>query len=63
MPKRNTRVVSLSLPNELDDYINLILNSLKKADNKITKSKFITTILYNFITATIEEEKENNSKA
>lgn len=59
-----TRVISVSLPNELDDYLNLILDNLSKEGNKITKSKFITTILYSFVSSTIEEAQKNeDSKA
>ena len=60
-----TRVVSVSLPNELDDYLNLILDNLSKEGHKITKSKFITTILYSFVSSTIKEAEENkiDSKA
>ena len=59
----NTRVVSISLPKDLDNYLNMILENLNKEGQKVTKSKFVTTILYSFLSSTIEEAKDTDSKA
>lgn len=59
----NNRVISISLPKDLDNYLNLIIENLKKNGTKVNKSKFITTILYDFLSSTIEEAKDNDSKA
>ena len=57
-----TRVVSVSLPNDLDDYLNMIVEKLKNDGVKITKSKFITRVLIGFC-STIGEDEDTNSKA
>ena len=62
MAKRNTRVVSVSLPKELDDYINLIVSDLRKDGVKTDKSKFISRVLTLFC-STIDEDENTNSKA
>ena len=56
------RVVSITLPKELDDFLNEIVDNLKKDGVKITKSKFITRVLIGFC-STIDEDENTNSKA
>ena len=47
MPKtaKKTRTISITLPIELDDWINKVIESTNKAGGKLTKSALISQVL------------------
>ena len=59
----NTRVVSVSLPNDIDDLLNKLVKDIRAKGDKITKSGIIAMVLYGFFATTIKEGIElNDSK-
>lgn len=68
MPKTEvkTRVVSISLPIEVDDFLNLAVKAHnEKNDNKITKSRLVSVVLAHSIsefTAMMNEQEKTEDK-
>ena len=68
MPKTEvkTRVVSISLPIEVDDFLNLAVKSYNEKNvNKITKSRLVSVVLAHSISkfnAMMNEQEKTDDK-